>query len=300
MEVKFTRVKSQALFNDLTNKSNSTIYFIEDIKKIYLNGVYYGISPEDEDKFLKLTGGTIDGNINTSGTINFLDDPNVGGTAGSIQASWTDTPDGKGLYINGVLFKNEFIDFKEKQLKYIADGTSDGDAVNLGQLNTAIQNNVSDKLGTANGIATLGSDGKVPSAQLPSYVDDVLSYATRNGFPSTGESAKIYVAEDTNLTYRWTGTTYVEISSSLALGETSSTAYRGDRGKTAYDHSRITSGNPHNVSKSDVGLGSVQNYGIASQAQAETGTIDTAYMTPLKTKQAIEALAPKVEWEIIE
>lgn len=90
--------------------------------------------------------------------------------------------------------------------------------------------------GAANGVAELGADGKVPSTQLPSYVDDVLEYAKLSSFPTTGETGKIYVAQDTNKTYRWSGTAYIEISSSIALGETSSTAYRGDRGKTAYDH----------------------------------------------------------------
>ena len=90
--------------------------------------------------------------------------------------------------------------------------------------------------GVANGVATLGGDGKVPSAQLPSYVDDVVEYASLSAFPVTGESGKIYVALDTNLTYRWSGSAYVEISPSLALGETDSTAYRGDKGKVAYDH----------------------------------------------------------------
>lgn len=79
-------------------------------------------------------------------------------------------------------------------------------------------------------VATL-SGGKVPSSQLPAYVDDVLEYASLSSFPGTGEDGKIYVAEDTNLQYRWSGTQYVEISKSLALGETSSTAFPGDRGK---------------------------------------------------------------------
>lgn len=92
--------------------------------------------------------------------------------------------------------------------------------------------------GAANGVATLDANGKVPSGQLPSYVDDVLEYATKAGFPATGESGKIYVDLSTNLTWRWSGSTYVEISPSLALGETNTTAYRGDRGKTAYDHSQ--------------------------------------------------------------
>lgn len=87
------------------------------------------------------------------------------------------------------------------------------------------------EMGMANGVATLGADGKVPSGQLPSYVDDVLEYENKASLPAKGETGKIYVAKDTNLTYRWSGSAYVEISASLALGETSSTAYAGDKGK---------------------------------------------------------------------
>lgn len=107
--------------------------------------------------------------------------------------------------------------------------------------------------GSANGLAELDATGRVPSTQLPSYVDDVIEVANYAALPVTGESGKIYITIDTNLTYRWTGTGYAEISQSLALGETSSTAYRGDRGKTAYDHSQITSGNPHGTTAADVG-----------------------------------------------
>ena len=99
--------------------------------------------------------------------------------------------------------------------------------------------------GAANGVAPLGADSKIASTYLPSYVDDMLEYANLAAFPGTGESGKIYVALDTNKTYRWSGSAYVVISETLALGETSTTAYRGDRGKTAYDHSRLTAANPH-------------------------------------------------------
>ncbi len=108
--------------------------------------------------------------------------------------------------------------------------------------------------GAASGVAELDEGGLVPTSQLPSYVDDVLEYANTTGFPETGETGKIYVALDTNKTYRWSGSAYTEISASLALGETSATAYRGDRGKTAYDHSQLTSGNPHGVTASDIGV----------------------------------------------
>lgn len=89
--------------------------------------------------------------------------------------------------------------------------------------------------GQPSGLAELDSTGKVPAAQLPSYVDDVLEFSTKAQFPQTGETGKIYVAKDTNLTYRWTGTQYLEISQSLALGETPSTAYPGDKGKANRD-----------------------------------------------------------------
>lgn len=95
-------------------------------------------------------------------------------------------------------------------------------------------------VGTANGVAELDSNGLVPSSQLPSYVDDVVEYAATTNFPVSGESGKIYVATGTGKIYRWSGTQYTEISASLALGETSSTAYRGDRGKTAYTHATET------------------------------------------------------------
>ena len=101
--------------------------------------------------------------------------------------------------------------------------------------------------------------GKIPEANLPSYVDDVLEYNSKSNFPKSGETGKIYVDISTNLTYRWGGSAYVEISPSLALGETSGTAYRGDYGAIAYAHSQKRSGNPHGVTKSDIGLGNVEN-----------------------------------------
>lgn len=103
---------------------------------------------------------------------------------------------------------------------------------------TTITNNLNAFISTKGqpgGLAELDSTGKVPAAQLPSYVDDVLEYSTKAQFPQTGETGKIYVAKDTNLTYRWTGTQYLEISQSLALGETPSTAYSGDKGKANRD-----------------------------------------------------------------
>ena len=148
-------------------------------------------------------------------------------------------------------------------------------------------------VGAANGVAELDGAGKVLSSQLPSYVDDVLEFASLSAFPATGEGGKIYVAIDTNLAYRWSGSAYVEISPSIALGETSSTAYRGDRGKAAYDHAQMTSGNPHSVTKSDVGLGNVDNTSDAdkpvstAQRAALDAKADASDVSALQAENAV-------------
>lgn len=120
--------------------------------------------------------------------------------------------------------------------------------------------------GQANGVAELDSTGKVPASQLPSYVDDVVEYDNRAAFPEDGEDGKIYIAKDTNLTYRWSGSQYVEISPSLALGETSSTAFPGDKGKAAYDHSQITDGNPHGTTAAQVGAAPSSHVDVVASA----------------------------------
>lgn len=134
----------------------------------------------------------------------------------------------------------------------ITNGSSN--PVSSGAVYTALSSKLNTSLkGAVNGLAELDSGGKVPTSQLPGYVDDVLEYDSLANFPATGEGGKIYIAKDTNLQYRWSGTDYAVISPSLALGETSSTAYRGDRGKTAYDHSQITTGsNPHNTTFANI------------------------------------------------
>lgn len=101
-----------------------------------------------------------------------------------------------------------------------------------------------DKSASDLSLASLDANGKVPAAQLPSYVDDVINgYLYEGHFYEdsehqteiTGESGKIYIDLETNKTYRWSGLAFVEISESLALGETASTAYAGDKGKANAD-----------------------------------------------------------------
>lgn len=108
-------------------------------------------------------------------------------------------------------------------------------------------------------------NGLVPASQLPSFVNDVLEFTTIVDFPTNGETDKIYLAKDTNKIYRWSGSEYVQVNGGLALGETSETAYRGDRGKISYDHSQTT-GNPHGTTKGDIGLGNVPNVDATNPA----------------------------------
>ena len=170
-------------------------------------------------------------------------------------------------------------------------------------MNSAIQsafNSITATKEKANGIASLDENGKVPSAQLPSYVDDVIEgYLSEGKFYKegahtteiTGESGKIYVDLTTSKTYRWSGTAYAVISETIALGETSSTAYRGDRGKTAYDHSLKTSGNPHKVTKSDVGLGNVPNVTTDNQTPSFTQATTLANIT---SKEKLSVMLGKI------
>lgn len=132
---------------------------------------------------------------------------------------------------------------KVYQLSPGADYTKESSWILIGdtsELNSKVQQFINSK-GAPNGLASLNESGIIPSAQLPSYVDDVIEVDTFSNLPGTGESGKIYIVQDTNLTYRWSGTDYVEISKSLALGETSSTAYPGDKGKATTDKLNKTS-----------------------------------------------------------
>ncbi len=131
--------------------------------------------------------------------------------------------------------------------------------------------------------------GTIAAANLPSYVDDVLEYGSKASFPSAGEAGKIYVDTAANMTYRWSGSAYVEISASVALGETSSTAYRGDRGAAAYQHAvtnkgrafgsglyKITTNSEgHVTDASAVGKSDIVGLGIPAQ--------DTVYTHPSYT-----------------
>lgn len=282
-QLKMVQVSTQAKYNDITNKDPGTLYWVVETRKIYLDGVPYGFNNSD---------------VNADLLNNILE---VNNKDKSVILSLDKSEDEKNLVLNAEVNLSGLATGEDSNLitKY-----SDG---SIGVPSRTVENiaghitesNLSSKIGQPNGIAALDATGKLTTEQLPSFVDDVLEFTSKSAFPATGESGKIYVAIDTNTTYRWGGTTYVEISPSIALGITSSTAFRGDYGNTAYLHVSKKD-NPHGVTKAQIGLGSVSNYGPATQALAEEGNNDGTYMTPLKTKQAIEKLAPRVTWTVID
>ena len=102
----------------------------------------------------------------------------------------------------------------------VADDSHNHVIANVDGLQAALNAKLDDsQKGAANGLAELDATGKVPSAQLPSYVDDVLEYANAGSFPATGEAGKLYVALDSNDVYRWTGSAYVKVSDAVSTAD---------------------------------------------------------------------------------
>lgn len=180
----------------------------------------------------------------------------------AIPKSWIDS------IIDGTETSNNSVPGTGAIVAYIKNNNT-GLSTQISNTNSRVTNleswkNTIGTKGAANGVAGLDSTGKVPSSQLPSYVDDVIdvvSFVTSNptsgmtignvyynsatkklftatsateGVTSDPEAGKIYVSIANNKTYRWSGSIMTEISASLALGTTSSTAFRGDYGNTLY------------------------------------------------------------------
>ena len=236
----------------------------------FVKGVIDGYNPVDNNTTYKLTQDSTDGHKITL-------TPYDGETAGT--AMTITIPDNNTTYSAGTGISLSGTTFSNSGVRSIATGSSNGTiSVNtngtskdvsvkgLGSAaytastaytpaahasNTSNPHGVTaaqvqaiptSQKGAASGVAELDANGKVPATQLPSYVDDVIEGNGTSSFPTTGEEGKIYVDTSTNKTYRWSGTTYVEISASLALGTTSSTAYRGDLGAAAYAHAVTNKG----------------------------------------------------------
>lgn len=165
--------------------------------------------------------------------------------------------------------------------------------ITSGQVTTALgytPENPANK-GAANGYASLDGTGKVPSSQLPAFVDDVLEYANLASFPGTGTSGIIYVAADTSKAYRWSGSTYVEISGSpgstdavtegttnlyftqararSSISASGSLSYNSSTGVMSFtDAVTSVAGKTGAVTlvKGDVGLGNVENTALSTWA----------------------------------
>lgn len=104
------------------------------------------------------------------------------------------------------------------------------------EIKNQIKEEITDKIGTPNGIATLNENGTLNSSQLPSYVDDVLEFETKDAFPEIGEKGKIYIDMSTNFSYRWTGSIYSRIKSGdIVVSDGSSTAFSAAEGSVLKD-----------------------------------------------------------------
>ena len=135
------------------------------------------------------------------------------------------------------------------------------------------------ELGVAGGVPTLDESGLIPSAFLPGFVDDVVEADSVNSFPTQGESGKLYVSTTENKTYRWSGSSYIEITSGLALGETSATAYAGDKGKAVSDAvDAITNGTTVVPKATDAST--VSGFTVAKAVPEDAVFTDTVYVHP--------------------
>jgi len=181
--------------------------------------------------------------------------------------------------------------------------------------------------GANNGVAELDENGKIPMSQIPGGADDVRPAYGDVAFDEFGNVTDIQVYEDAehtvpatpeahivyldigetrskNFQYMWSGNGWARLGSSLVIGESASNAYRGDRGKIAYDHSQLrgtgteSETNPHGLSKADIGLGNVPNVTTDNQTPTITEASelenfsegDTLKVIIGKIKKAISSL----------
>lgn len=190
---------ARGLYNKYTpdGLDRDKIYFSTDTKQILVNGISYGVSQDDISSLVNQVEGSFKSVEYTSPNIlTFTTNNGVIKTVTLVEATQTSA---------GLMSQTDKLALDDATSKLA-------------------------KIGVANGIASLDDSGKVPSTQLPSYVDDVVEVDNLAALPTTGQSGIIYVTKDTYIIYRWSGTSYVEISKSITLGETSTTAYAGDKG----------------------------------------------------------------------
>jgi hypothetical protein len=183
---------------------------------------------------------------------------------------------------------------------------ANGSTVNLNMYNMLSLANyqLKSEKGNANGYVPLNSVGIIDNQYLPASLQDIIeveSFITSNagmtagkkyyntttkkivtatsattGTEETPQSSVMYVKVDDHTTWRWSGTTMSQLNAGVVLGETSTTAYRGDRGKTAYEHSQIITGNPHGTTCADIGAAPVSHVGGGGTTQHPLGNGTTA------------------------
>ena len=137
-----------------------------------------------------------------------------------------------------------------------------------------------DVLGTAGGVATLDESGLIPTSQLPGFVDDIIEDTSVDNFPQPGEAGKLYVDTTSNKTYRWSGTQYTPIvTDGLALGETSATAFAGDKGKAVTEIANAIMNGTSVVPKA-TNAEMVNGYTLGTNVPADAVFTDTIYTHP--------------------
>ena len=247
---------NKAAYPGIKNQYPHCIFFAIDDKCIIVDDVEYGLGSADKTELLKKVAAGI--TLTNNSTITLVDaskpEPNMVGTPITIQnASST---------VAGLMSADD----KAKFDKFFGSGAGEGtnlsaiwNMIGSKKSDSGVQadtlwggidevqdelNTFMDKKGQANGLATLGTDGKVPSTQLPSYVDDVVEVPTEASLPHPGESGKIYVTADTDLIYRWVVTNaeagtgnYVEIPRTSAESITRLDTIQTKNGKADKNYS---------------------------------------------------------------
>ena len=223
--------KTRAGFDSAENPiKTDSIAFIEDTSEIWAKGHYYPC-PYSATEITNLLNNKVDKESGKS----LVADELITKLTGLNDQNTIDAA------IDSV--KNTIDNYTINGHKINENPTLTKNDVGLGNVTNEAQIPLSQK-GAVNGVATLTENGKVPASQLPAYVDDVLegTLASTTEFTlnegqqgEVKQSGVVYIDTTTNKSYRWSGSQYVMTGSDLALGETSSTAYAGDKGKQVTD-----------------------------------------------------------------
>ena len=244
---------NKAVYQDIKGQYPHCIFFAIDDKCIIVDDVEYGLGSTDLKEVLKKVAAGI--TLSNNKTITFVDASDPANTIGTItiqdassaQSGLMSAADkakfdtffgstGEGANLKAIW---DMIGSKKSKSNVQASTLWGGIDEVQDELNTFMN-----QKGTANGLATLGTDGKVPSDQLPSYVDDVVEVSNQAALPQPGESGKIYITADTNLIYRWVVTgaetgagKYVEIPRTSAESITRLNTIQTKNGKVDQEYS---------------------------------------------------------------